>query len=342
MTLPSRLAVCWLVALMSVSEALPQDSKDKDRSSDEDAKLVRLIERWIQLNETERDHVLREVSRNNNGKTDDDDFTQWFTRLGGDDEGWDRTRTQRKNATEIFDRIAVTGPILSRAQFIGYAKEFWRKGKSPPWREPPPFETGAEAANLFDYLDRDHDSYLSSAEMPPALRVARHRWDRDNDGWISQGEYRSYFAHRLDRTYRELQQRADRSLPPLEIAAPAGERPMVTRPGNLPLGLPAWFDQLDTDRDTQIGAFEWRRAAWPLEEFAKIDLNDNGFIEPHEILKLLATTEPDGNHPFAYLLQNRVAGPAAKKQPPCPTMSAAIGGSRDFRLFPHAAMLNYV
>ena len=201
------------------------------------------------------------------------------------------------------------GPILTRAQFVGYAKENFRKDKSPRWKEPPPFATGSEADKLFKQIDRDKDGYLVQNEMSPVLRMELKRWDTNRDGWIDQDEYRAYFAYRLDRVYREWQQRSERTLPPLEIAGPDDDRPNVARAGKLPPGLPAWFDQLDKDRDGQIGLYEWRRAGWPIEEFEKLDLNNDGLITPTEVLTLLAMTDGDGKQPFAYLLQKRLTPP---------------------------------
>jgi hypothetical protein len=63
--------------------------------------------------------------------------------------------------------------------------------------------------------------------------------------------------------------------------------PTVLRAGKLPAGLPSWFNILDTDGDGQIGLYEWRAAGKPLEEFAKYDLDDNGFIEPEEVLRVM-------------------------------------------------------
>jgi len=59
-----------------------------------DARLARIIERCWRKMESEHDHVFREVIRGGD-KNIDDDFEQWFTRLGGDEDGWDRTRIQR-------------------------------------------------------------------------------------------------------------------------------------------------------------------------------------------------------------------------------------------------------
>src|SRR5262245_16551367 len=125
MTFLVRLTAFGLVALVCAPSALPQQNGKDRPQSDEDAKMDRILERWIQANETEREHVFREVARAG-GEKAADDFDQWYQRLGGDDDGWDRTLIQRKSVGEIFDRIAyqyqVSGPILKREQFVQYAK----------------------------------------------------------------------------------------------------------------------------------------------------------------------------------------------------------------------------
>lgn len=315
MKLLSRLAAVLLVALAGQHAVFSQGSKGNS-PSEEDTRFDRIIERWIELNETERDVVVREVSRAGLDPKGNDDFEQWYQRLGGDDQGWDRTRIQRRNVTEIFDRMAwrlkFYGPTLTRDQFVSYARQFWRKEKSPTWREVRGFETTNEAERLFKHLDRDRDGYLNLSEMAPALRADLKRWDKDKDGWISPDEYLAYFVDRLKKIYTDWQARSQRTLPPLEVADVVDEdRPAVIRPARLPSGLPAWFAPLDTDQDGQVALYEWRVAGWSLEEFAKVDLNNDGFLEPGEILRLLAITDRDGARPHAYLLQKRV-GAASK------------------------------
>jgi hypothetical protein len=308
MDLPTRLALACAVALGCVGPALAQDAKPAP-PSEEDTRLKRIIERWLEQNESERDHVLREVTRAGNGKATDN-FAEWYTRLGGDDKGWDRTCVQRKAVGDIFDRIAwrleLQGPVLKRSQFLAYAEKHWGKENSPRWRAPPPFNAMREAERTFKQLDRNRDGWLSPSEIPPALRADMKRWDKDGDGWISYAEYRTYFAHRLDKVFREWQQKADRPLPALVIQEPDSDEPMVMRAGALPPGLPAWFSQLDEDGDGQIGLYEWRQAGWSIEEFQKLDHNDDGFLEPAEILRALAITERDGTRPFEYLYRKRI------------------------------------
>jgi hypothetical protein len=304
----TRYSLLCAVMICCAQIAASQEAKAPP-PTEEDSRLARIVERWIESNETEHDHVLREVMRGSEQKIEDD-FEVWYTRLGGDENGWDRARLQRKSAGEIFDRVAqhleVFGPVLTRDQFLTYAKTHWPEDKSGTWREPQPFNAVQEADELFRRLDRDRDGYLGATEMAPPLRTELNRWDRNEDKWITPDEYRYYFARRLDRVYRDTQQRSEKRLPALEIKIEDDpERIIVPRPGKLPLGLPAWFEQVDTDVDGQVALFEWRAAGWPVEQFPSLDANDDGFLEPQEILKLLATTDRTGARPFGFLLQMR-------------------------------------
>src|SRR5205085_918923 len=61
-------------------------------------------------------------------------------------------------------------------------------------------------------------------------------------------------------------------------------RPVVYRYGKLPTKeLPSWFVELDTDKDGQVGLYEWRGKR-PLKEFKEYDLNGDGFITAEECL----------------------------------------------------------
>jgi hypothetical protein len=314
---PLRSAFVVVVALASLATLRGQEVKAPN-PSEEDNRLDHVIEHWLRDFESERDHVAREVERAGGDSKTEEDFGQWYAKLGGDDEGWDRTRIQRNNIREIFDRVATNinlqSPVLSRKQFVSYAKSWWRKDRSPYWREPSPLDTTSEAERVFKHLDRDKNGVLTEMEMPPTLRADLKRWDRNQDGWINLEEYRPYFAQRLDRVYRRWQQRSEKPLPPLDIPQPAEERPSVARAGKLPLGLPAWFDQLDEDRDGQIALHEWRKAGWPLDEFQQLDINDDGFLEPREVLNRVNFTKPDGTRPFAYLFQKKLAGASVGKR----------------------------
>jgi hypothetical protein len=64
-------------------------------------------------------------------------------------------------------------------------------------------------------------------------------------------------------------------------------RPMVSRATRLLPGLPDWFTALDTDRDGQVGLYEWKRAGRTLADFRRYDENADGFITPDECLRVV-------------------------------------------------------
>jgi hypothetical protein len=59
-------------------------------------------------------------------------------------------------------------------------------------------------------------------------------------------------------------------------------------PGALPKELPAWFAQLDTDRDAQVGLYEC--VARQVDEFIRLDQNNDGFLTVPEVLRSQGVT----------------------------------------------------
>jgi hypothetical protein len=74
-----------------------------------------------------------------------------------------------------------------------------------------------------------------------------------------------------------------------EPPPPEDKRPVVYRVGNLPEGLPTWFASMDSDRDGQVGLYEWKAQGRPVADFQKIDLNGDGFITIDEALRYQKT-----------------------------------------------------
>lgn len=64
------------------------------------------------------------------------------------------------------------------------------------------------------------------------------------------------------------------------------EQPVIAiRYGKLPAGLPSWWDSLDSDKDGQIGLYEWRQDGRDMKEFQKMDLDHDGVLAPQEWLR---------------------------------------------------------
>lgn len=55
--------------------------------------------------------------------------------------------------------------------------------------------------------------------------------------------------------------------------------------GKLPPGLPDWFAELDTDKDGQVGLYEWRAAGRKTADFNALDADGDGLIAPREWLR---------------------------------------------------------
>ena len=84
---------------------------------------------------------------------------------------------------------------------------------------------------------------------------------------------------------------------------PEDKRPVVYRAGNLPKDIPSWFTAMDTDKDGQVGLYEWKAQGRPQSEFQALDLNGDGFITVEEAMrtvkKAAGTAAAASGAPFA-------------------------------------------
>jgi len=117
---------------------------------------------------------------------------------------------------------------------------------------------------------------------------------KGRDGWFQQENDRPPRG-RLDRSMEPTGSGNDESMTEGSVevsSAPLpgeedGSKPVVYRAGKLPPGLPDWFTQLDTDRDGQVGLYEWKHSGRPLEEFHAMDRNGDGFLTVEEVLRYI-------------------------------------------------------
>jgi hypothetical protein len=155
-----------------------------------------------------------------------------------------------------------------------------------------------QTKKLFVKLDRNSDGLLDLDEMPEALLREYAYWDTNRNGFIEVEEYWAYYQGRLQGLSEGVasgmielkgkQGGSSGSVVPIPMDEVETEvRPAVYRAGSLLSGLPDFFLKLDTDRDIQLGLYEWKRSGRPLKEFFDMDRNDDGFLTIEELTRHL-------------------------------------------------------
>jgi Ca2+-binding EF-hand superfamily protein len=235
----------------------------------------------------------------------------------------------------MFDRMAermgITNGQITREQFTQNMRQRMQErggGSAPPntpnpaanSTTPSPAEASSDsgdsadrtanrAESMFRRLDQNGDGVLNNDEMPESLRAERDKWDADHNGLIDLNEFKAYFRARMQQFQSDRGPTGGDAFPaegnmldPNAVPAPAIEeerKPVVYRAGKLPKELPAWFAQIDTDHDGQIGLYEWRAAGRPIAEFEKMDRNGDGFLTIEEVLRSVALTKNGASTPAA-------------------------------------------
>jgi hypothetical protein len=226
-----------------------------------------------------------------------DALPDWVTRF--------RPDTKQK-MTDFLKSKGVTNGQMTRALYTEFvqAQTGQGGGAQPAGGTTAPAAKGGddEVTKAFNALDRNGDGKLDSSEMPPEILRNLTRWDTNGNGTIELNEFRAYHVAQQQRQNRN-NQRGGRGGPwggnpwgggqggqpwwqGQQPAAPAEEPPpTVYKVGKLPKGLPQWFEPMDTDKDGQIGLYEWKASGRPVSEFLAIDANGDGFITVEEMLR---------------------------------------------------------
>lgn len=242
------------------------------------------------------------------------DPDQMFDRFANGKEVLRRSDLTDPRTQQMFDRMAeaagITNGEMTREQFrsaMEKMRQEWgggRGGRSggqgngggpgggngqPNWTQ--------WAEQRFSQLDQNGDGYLNSDEMPEDLKSELDKWDTDRNGLIDLNEFKAYFQARMQQRMAERGAGGSPGGDPIYIETPEQQerqRPVVYHAGNLPKELPAWFAALDTDKDGQIGLYEWKASGRSLEEFRRIDRNDDGFLTVEEVLYYVAQQKKNG------------------------------------------------
>jgi hypothetical protein len=136
----------------------------------------------------------------------------------------------------------------------------------------------------FAQLDFNHDDKLSPDEMPEKSKLQEpetfKEFDKDQDGYLDFNEYKAFIAKELD---------SDPDAGSFGSSAQGNygkdkkqELSVAIRFGKLPAGLPEWWTVLDTDKDGQVGLYEWRADGRDMKEFTRYDLDGDGMLAPQE------------------------------------------------------------
>jgi Ca2+-binding EF-hand superfamily protein len=159
-------------------------------------------------------------------------------------------------------------------------------------------DSGRLRAN-FAYYDKNKDGYIDMAEYKVYLTDARNRRlpDQNNGGPNNGGpnsvatNFNAYNNANFNNqgNFNPQFNAINGSFDPSRggaINQPEEEKPVALRYGKLPLkDLPSWWERIDTDKDGQIGLYEWRAAEKPMAEFLAMDLNGDGFVTAEEYLR---------------------------------------------------------
>jgi hypothetical protein len=204
-------------------------------------------------------------------------------------------------------RAGITNGVITREQFSAYLQERMSggMGRGPGGGGPPQNASPAEQAawleerakSRFSALDLNRDGVLTPSElerkgdryddMRDALHAEMDRWDVNKNGQIEFDEFKDFY-----KSYSEARRGpGGGGYGEDQPAEEEKKKVTVWHVGNLPPDLPPWFSQYDTDKDGQVGLYEWKAAGRPVSEFVAMDMNGDGFLTVEEVMRVEAVAK---------------------------------------------------
>ncbi len=253
------------------------------------------------------------------GGTPDPDQIWGFMAQGKDTIDLNTNSRMKSSMERNGDPIPPNGILTKEAFKANYARRVAQGGGVGGRGGPPPAAPAATPAapgqvaggapgsaewveGRFRESDLNKDGFISPDEASSKLKQTLPQYDKNGDGKLDLNEYKGYMAERFAGgpngpggfgQIQPIQQQPDYNA---QFGGGSGRsqvkreeedaaRVSVSRFGKLPKEVPAFFTELDDDRDGMVGLYEWRRHGRKTADFVEMDLNADGYLTADEWLR---------------------------------------------------------